>query len=122
VLIHGLYLEGAGWNKSERRLDDSEPKVLYYSFPIIHVSAVSIGLPPDARPGQSNPAKAALLALEKSHYHCPVYSYPQRRMPYLIANLYLKADSATPAPQSSKTMTPLIKWRLCGTALLCSKM
>jgi len=93
VLIHGLYLEGAGWNKAEKRLDDSQPKVLYEVFPILHVSAVSIGLPPDARANAVNPAKQQLAALEFSHYHCPVYRYPMRRMPYLIFNVHLKADS-----------------------------
>lgn len=39
VYIHGLFLEGAGWNRSERRLEDSNPKELYYQFPILHISA-----------------------------------------------------------------------------------
>jgi dynein heavy chain len=42
VLIHGLFLEGAGWNKNDNRLEDSQPKELYYQFPILHVSAVSV--------------------------------------------------------------------------------
>ncbi len=41
VLIHGLYMEGAGWNKTEKRLEDSQPKELFFTFPIIHVFAVS---------------------------------------------------------------------------------
>ena len=60
VHIHGLYLEGAGWNKGNKSLDDSQPKVLYEVFPILHVSAVSIGLPPDARANAVNPAKKQL--------------------------------------------------------------
>ncbi len=30
VFIHGLFLEGAGWSKAEKRLEDSQPKELYY--------------------------------------------------------------------------------------------
>lgn len=30
VNIHGLFLEGAGWSKSDRRLEDSQPKELFY--------------------------------------------------------------------------------------------
>lgn len=41
VYIHGLYLEGAGWSKSEKRLEESQPKELFYTFPIMHVSAIS---------------------------------------------------------------------------------
>jgi dynein heavy chain len=42
VLIHGLFLEGAGWHKVERKLEDSQPKELYYQFPIIHVTAIEV--------------------------------------------------------------------------------
>jgi len=41
VLIHGLYLEGAGWNKQQKYLEESNPKELYYPFPILKVSAIS---------------------------------------------------------------------------------
>jgi len=37
--VHGLYLEGAGWNKANKHMEDSEPKALFYQFPIIHFSA-----------------------------------------------------------------------------------
>jgi dynein heavy chain len=30
VYIHGLFLEGSGWNRPEKRLEDSNPKELYY--------------------------------------------------------------------------------------------
>jgi len=29
VLIHGLYLEGANWNKTDKRLEESLPKDLF---------------------------------------------------------------------------------------------
>ena len=48
-LVHGLFLEGAGWNKTDRRLDDSEPKVLFTAFPVMLVTAVSTAPPPDSR-------------------------------------------------------------------------
>jgi len=28
--IHGLFLEGAGWSRGERRLEDSNPKELFF--------------------------------------------------------------------------------------------
>lgn len=30
VFVHGLFLEGAGWHKGEKRLEDSQPKELFY--------------------------------------------------------------------------------------------
>jgi dynein heavy chain len=68
VLIHGLFLEGAGWNKTDRRLDDSEPKVLFTPFPVMIVTAVSTAPPPDARAGQQNKAKQDLDNMSKTHY------------------------------------------------------
>lgn len=41
VHIHGLYLEGAGWSRGEKRLEDSQPKELFTQFPILHVTAIS---------------------------------------------------------------------------------
>jgi len=41
VHIHGLFLEGAGWNKQAKSLCESEPKELFYQFPILHVTANS---------------------------------------------------------------------------------
>lgn len=116
VYIHGLYLEGAGWNRTERRLEDSNPKELYYQFPIIHVSAVSTAKDPNERGSK----KPDLATIEKSLFQCPVYKYPKRNDKYLIFFCFLKPE-APGAPAGSKHMTPQMKWRLCGVALLCTK-
>merc|ERR1712166_559208 len=60
VYIHGLFLEGAGWNRSERRLEDSNPKELYYQFPILHISAVTTAIP------TGGPAGAGAAARQKA--------------------------------------------------------
>merc|ERR1719238_1092069 len=122
VYVHGLYLEGAGWNRGERRLEDSSPKELYYQFPLLHVSAISTAVDRD-RPGGvgGGKAKQDLATLEKTAFHCPVYKYPKRNDKYLIFRCYLKAE-APGAPQNpNKGMTPIIKWKLSAVALLCSK-
>lgn len=41
VLVHGLYLEGAGWNRIDAKLEESEPKQLFKEFPVLHVTAQS---------------------------------------------------------------------------------
>merc|ERR1712216_505018 len=37
--IHGLWLEGAAWNKPQRYLEDSKGKDLFFAFPNIKVYA-----------------------------------------------------------------------------------
>lgn len=48
-------MEGAGWNKAEKRLEESQPKELFFTFPIIHVFAVSTA--PVTGPGMAAKAK-----------------------------------------------------------------
>lgn len=92
ALIHGLYLEGAGWNKQERRLDDSKPKELFYPFPIMHVSAISTA-PQTGGPAMGPRPRQDDRAGEKSSYSCPVYKYPKRNDKYLIFRVFLKCDA-----------------------------
>lgn len=39
VLIHGLYLDGGGWDRVEKCLKEPEPKRLFTPLPIMHVTA-----------------------------------------------------------------------------------
>jgi len=116
VLIHGLFLEGAGWNKGETKLEESQPKELFYQFPVIHVSAVSTA-PVTTGPGAK--AKQDDRGGEKQQYSCPVYKYPKRNDKYLIFRVFLKCD--VPANMLPKNVTPPMNWKLKGVALLCSK-
>mmetsp|Transcript_11627 Transcript_11627/g.17629 ORF Transcript_11627/g.17629 Transcript_11627/m.17629 type:complete len:171 (+) Transcript_11627:5344-5856(+) len=121
VYIHGLFLEGAGWNRTEKRLEDSNPKELYYQFPIMHVSAISTAVTQDRAGGVGGRAKVDSSTLEKTHFSCPVYKYPKRNDKYLIFRCFLKAEAAGAPPNPNRGMTAAMKWRLCGVALLCQK-
>jgi dynein heavy chain len=57
----------------------------------------------------------------KTYYDCPVYKYPKRSDRYLIFRVFLKPEGASVAPNPNKGMTPAMKWKLCGVALLCCK-
>jgi len=57
VHIHGLFLEGAGWNRTEKRLEESQPKELFYQFPILHVSAISTAVDKDKPQGMGSKGK-----------------------------------------------------------------
>ena len=37
VYIHGLFLEGAGWNTDSNTLENSKPNHLYTQFPVLHL-------------------------------------------------------------------------------------
>ena len=54
-------------------------------------------------------------------YFCPVYKYPKRNDKYLIFRVNLKCDVPGGANALSKGVTPPMKWKLMGVALLCSK-
>jgi len=121
VYIHGLYLEGSGWNRLEKRLEDSAPKELYYQFPILHVTAESTATPTQGAPGAGAAARQKALEAEKLLYKCPVYKYPMRNDRYLIFRPGIKAENPGGPPNPNKGMTAAMKWKLCGVCLLCSK-
>ncbi|OWK63012.1 Dynein heavy chain 5, axonemal [Lonchura striata] len=96
VYIHGLFLEGAGWDRRNSKLIESAPKVLFTSLPVVHVYAVSTTAPNDTRKQHGN------------MYCCPVYRKPRRTDLTYIFSLYLK------------TLQNPDHWTLRGVALLCS--
>jgi len=63
--------------------------------------------------------------MKKCYYNCPIYKYPKRNDKYLITRCYLKPE-ANPNPNQKETaksgvVTSVMKWKLCGVSLLCSK-
>lgn len=92
VYIHGLYLDGAGWDRRNSRLMEPSPKVLYTPLPIVHVYAINA----ERRKGSSL-------------YECPVYKKPRRTDLTYIFPLLLKT-SASFDPDH---------WIRRGVALLC---
>ncbi|CBN78680.1 dynein heavy chain [Ectocarpus siliculosus] len=98
VYIHGLYLDGAQWNRSENSLVESKPKELFSSVPVMYVTAVT---------------KAQRKALSGDYgphggFDCPVYKYSLRTDKYIIFLVTLAARSKHPS-----------HWTLRGVALLC---
>lgn len=116
VLIHGLFLEGAGWNRNEKRLEEAPPKELFVRFPIMHVNAMSTTVPSN----QAGKAPKEDKFMDKNHYYCPVYKYPRRTDKYLIFRVYLKCDTQSQQAHSASHGASL-HWTLRGVALLCSR-
>ncbi|KAJ8938536.1 hypothetical protein NQ318_016906 [Aromia moschata] len=90
VYVHGLFLDGSGWDKKQARLAESINKVLYTMIPVVHVYAIYA----------TNPVLTTI-------YVCPVYKKKRRTGLNYITVLYLQ------------TAKPPEHWTLRGVALLC---
>lgn len=89
VYIHGLFIEGAAWDRKNVRLTESAPKVIYQPMPVIHVSATNSNDDGDPR-----------------MYRCPVYKRPKRTDLNYIFDVDLK------------TQQPPEYWIMRGVAML----
>lgn len=90
VYVYGLYLDGAGWDRRNAVLIDSQPKVLYTPLPVVHMFAVN-----------------GVQEKDKKVYECPVYRKPRRTDLEYITMLDLRSAFA---PE---------RWTMRGVALLC---
>ncbi|XP_041462810.1 dynein heavy chain 5, axonemal-like [Lytechinus variegatus] len=90
VYIHGLFLDGAGWDRRNCKLIEPPPKVLFTPLPVCHVYAIN-----------------TLGGKDPRLYECPVYKKPRRTDLTYIFPLYLK------------TVQHPDHWILRGVALLC---
>ena len=61
VNIHGLFFDGARWNKEKKCIDEQEPGQIYTEAPYMHL-----------KPTNNNSQQTA------SYYQCPVYITAQR--------------------------------------------
>ncbi|BFZ13509.1 hypothetical protein BsWGS_16546 [Bradybaena similaris] len=93
VYVHGLYLEGAAWDKRSSRLMESRTKVLFEVMPVIHITAVNSTTPTDV----------------SRIYKCPIYKKPRRTDLTYIAEVVLKTPPNTHCDH----------WICRGVALLC---
>ena len=123
VCIHGLYLEGAAWSKTEKKLEDQVSKDPFQCFPVIHVTAMSTAIQTDTRP-QGGARRGQESRPGETHYSCPVYKYPKRNDRYLITRIWLRPESTKEPNKGDKQengMNARTNWKLKGVALLCTK-
>ncbi|CAH3161235.1 unnamed protein product [Porites lobata] len=90
VYVHGLYLDGAGWDRRGCKLVEPTQKVLFTAMPVIHIYAINTTAGRDAR-----------------MYQCPIYKKPRRTDLTYIASVDLKTNQNPD------------HWILRGVALLC---
>ncbi len=112
--MYGLYLEGAGWDRKNARLHESQNKVVYVQMPVIHIFAIN--------PNVTNPSTGIIdkksrfsfrgkrtdqISIAPYIYLCPVYKKPMRTDLHFITMLKLPSNDI---PEH---------WILRGVALLC---
>lgn len=90
VFVHGLLLDGAGWDLKRAQLTESISKVLYTNMPIVHIYAINSTASKDFR-----------------LYECPVYKKVKRTDLNFITPLWLNTELK---PEH---------WIMRGVALLC---
>jgi dynein heavy chain len=97
IYVHGLFLEGAAWNKKEQHLIDAPPKVLVAHLPVMYITGVL-----------KSQKKVDYLT-----YECPVYFRfdPRKR------GMTAAQPNFMFAPEI-RTVDPPSKWILRGVALL----
>jgi len=106
VLIHGLFMEGAKWNKTgEGYLEESEAKDLkglFVDFPVMHVTAVNNPRNAEDKGGMGMKGKDTKSNAKRAEtdYLCPVYKYKTRTDKYLIFKVYLRAEGPEANKQS----------------------
>uniref|UniRef100_A0A7S1U3J4 Dynein heavy chain n=1 Tax=Phaeomonas parva TaxID=124430 RepID=A0A7S1U3J4_9STRA len=99
VFVHGLYLDGAAWNRSDATLVESEPKKLFAALPVLYITAVAKG-------------SAKLTTVDYGPfggYVAPIYKYKKRLDKYLITSVKLPTREHRPS-----------HWTLRGLGLLAS--
>ena len=99
VYIHGLFIDGARWDKAAATLAESEPKKLFSVMPVLHVTVMTKPLLREKRDA---------LGGERNLYDAPCYRYPLRNDRYRVFNAFIPSKGISPD-----------HWILRGVALLC---
>jgi len=100
LYIHGLFIDGAAWNRGNKVLIEQEPKKLFVPLPVLHVAAND----------QTVQRKINKEMFAVPPYESPVYKYPARTDRFFIffSNLRCTAEKSA------------LFWGLRGVALLCN--
>lgn len=101
IYVHGLFLDGGAWSRTEGNMIESEPKKLFVPLPVLFVTG-------NVKGDETKSRREMFGAL--GPFECPCYKYPARTDRYFIFSVNLK---------TTQEKNP-IHWGLRGVALLCN--
>jgi len=111
VFIHGLWLDGARWDRAAGVLEDPEPLVRFSPLPTLHLRAVKRRSHEDAEAEPSGVGQA------EQNFACEIFLYASRRRPPAQQH----ASSLMRMVVPLRTWEEPSVWRLRGVALLASE-
>jgi dynein heavy chain len=106
VYIHGLTMDGAGWNIKNITLTEPEPKVLFSMLPVLHASANHY----------REQAKVNKAIFPHGWFECAIYKFFMRSTVPPFENFWRVVLVNLRCPEGK----PSVHWGLRGLALLCN--
>jgi dynein heavy chain len=103
VLIYGMSLEGASWNKNGKKMQEAAPGELFKELPVLCVYATLMGEKAADERGAKGGKNKPLAT-----FRCSVYKYPRRTDLFWIFDVDLPCDEGD------------THWRMRGVCLLCT--
>ena len=107
VLIDGLFVDNARWNRERKYLDESEPGVMCSNLPVIHFSPVQHYVPPPL-----------LAPADPKEYQCPLYKTSVRAG--ILSTTGQSTNFVLCVGLPIRPGTDSDFWVLQGVALLCA--
>jgi dynein heavy chain len=107
VLIDGLFVDNARWNRAEKYLDESEPGIMCSDLPVVHFIPVQHHNPPPL-----------LAPADPKEYQCPLYKTSVRAG--ILSTTGQSTNFVLCVGLPIKPGTDSDFWVLQGVALLCA--
>merc|ERR1712216_120060 len=107
VLVDGLFVDNARWNRAGAFLDESEPGVMCSPLPVIHFVPVQHYVPP-----------ALLADVDPEEYQCPLYKTSVRAG--ILSTTGQSTNFVLCVGLPIRPGTDSDFWVLQGVALLCA--
>lgn len=107
VYMHGMFIDGARWDRENNVLDDAKPGVMYDRLPVVHF-----------KPSQDREPVHLLDEATWGWYECPLYKTPERAGTLSTTGQSTNFICCMSLP--TRAVTSSDTWTLRGVAAICS--